>query len=199
MSEVATTSDNNELALTEQDIAFVAAKTQGLTAIDALIEVYGDERSDIQEWAEGRNSDDPKVREYSKLMLRREAHSLTRRRPIQVLTEHYQERMKHMGETALDTLEELMLEGKSEKVRADVAIEVTRHNLGNPDKDQTGGIDTVVVVIGEPPKDVRNMATVYANKQQMGVDVDYNQTVSQAQERKQAQYDAAVEAEIVEE
>lgn len=198
MSEVATTEENNELVLTEQDVAFVAAKAQGMTAIDALIHVYGDERSDIQEWAESRNSEDAKTREYAKLMLRREAHNVTRRRPVQVLTEHYQSRIVQMGETALDTLEELMVEGKSEKVRADVAIEVTRHNLGNPDKDQTKGAETVVVIIGEPPKDIRNMADIHRNKQQMGMDIDYNQTINDAQERRQAQFDAAVEAEIVE-
>ena len=197
MSEVATTGNSNELVLTEQDVAFVAAKAQGLTAIDALIQVYPKDKL-IKQWAEDRDSEDPKTREYAKLMLRRKANVMSRRRSVEVLTEHYQNRMQQMGETALDTLEELMVEGKSEKVRADVAIEVTRHNLGNPDKDQTKGAETVVVIIGEPPKDIRNMADVYKNKQIIQDDIDYNQTVTDAQATRKAQFDAAIEAEIVE-
>lgn len=196
MSEVAS-KDNQEFALTEQDVAFVAAKAGGMTAIDALIHVYGDERPDIQEWAQNRNSEDAKTREYAKLMLRREANNITRRRPVQVLAEHYQNRIIQMGETALDTLEELMIEGKSEKVRADVAIEVTRHNLGNPDKDQTKDLGSVVVIIGEPPKDIRNMAEVHRNKQEMGADIDYNEVIGQAQERKKQQIDAIIEGEVI--
>lgn len=198
MSEVATINDEgNELVLTEQDIAFVAAKAQGLSNIDALIDAYP-HHPRVKEWATMRDSDDPKLREQGKLMLRRMAHMIQRRRPVTVLSEHYQRRIAQMGETALDTLEELMLEGKSEKVRADVAIEVTRHNLGNPDKDQTKGAETVVVIIGEPPKDIRNMAEVHRNKQAIQDDIDYNQAINSAQERKQAQFDAAIEAEIIE-
>lgn len=197
MDEVATTG-NNELVLTEQDVAFVAAKAGGMTAIDALIHVYGDERPDIMEWAEARNSQDGKTREYAKLMLRREAHNVTRRRPVQVLSEHYQQRIIQMGETALDTLEELMVEGKSEKVRADVAIEVNRHNLGNPDKQDSGGQSTVVVVIGEPPKDIRSQDEIHRNKQQMGMDIDYNQAINEAHERKKSQFESAIEAEVIE-
>lgn len=196
MSEVATT-DTNDLVLTEQDIAFVAAKAQGLTSIDAVIAAHPDDE-DVQKWALCRDDINGKTREYAKLMLRKKARMMNSRRPVAVLTEHYQNRIAQMGETALDTLEELMVEGKSEKVRADVAIEVTRQNLGNPDKDKGSGIDSVVVIIGEPPKDIRNMTSVYANKQAMGVDIDYNQTLKEAHDRKQAQFDAAIEGTVVE-
>lgn len=187
---------NSELTLTEQDVAFVAAKSQGVSSIDALIQAYPDDEQ-IQEWAVLRDDINGKNREYAKLMLRKKAHSVTRRRPVEVLSQHYQNRIVQMGETALDTLEELMVEGRSEKVRADVAIEVTRHNIGNPDKDQNSGQSTVVVVIGEPPKDVRNMAEVHRNKQEMGNDIDYNETIAQAQERRAAQFEAAIEGEVI--
>lgn len=186
----------NDLTLTEQDVAFVAAKSQGLSSMDALIQAYPEDEQ-IQEWAVLRDDINGKTRDYAKLMLRKKANSVTRRRAVEVLSEHYKNRIVQMGETALDTLEELMIEGKSEKVRADVAIEVTRHNVGSPDKNQDNTQSTVVVVIGEPPKDIRNHAEIHRNKQQMGMDIDYNQAINEAQERKSAQLDAAIEGEII--
>lgn len=191
-----TNETNSELTLTEQDIVFVAAKSQGKSSIDALIEAHPDDKQ-IQEWALLRDDINGKTREYAKLMLRRKAHAMQRRRAVEVLSEHYKNRIVQMGETALDTLEELMVEGKSEKVRADVAIEVTRHNVGNPDKSQESSQSTVVVVIGEPPKDIRSQADIHRNKQQMGMDIDYNQAINEAQERRQAQFDAAIEGEVI--
>lgn len=196
MDEVATT-DNNELSLTEQDIAFVAAKSQGLNSIDALIQAYPEDEQ-IQEWALLRDDINGKTRDYAKLMLRKKAHLITRRRPVEVLTQHYKNRIVQMGETALDTLEELMIEGKSEKVRADVAIEVTRHNVGSPDKQEQNNQSTVVVIIGEPPKDIRSQAEIHRNKQQMGMDIDYNQAINEAHERKASQFESAIEAEVIE-
>lgn len=196
MDDVATT-DNNELTLTEQDVAFVAAKSQGLNSIDALIQAYPEDEQ-IQEWALLRDDINGKTRDYAKLMLRKKAHTISRRRPVEVLTQHYKNRIVQMGETALDTLEELMIEGKSEKVRADVAIEVTRHNVGSPDKQEQNNQSTVVVIIGEPPKDIRSQAEIHRNKQQMGMDIDYNQAINEAHERRTSQFESAVEAEVIE-
>lgn len=197
MSDVPATTQDNELVLTEQDAIFVLEKNSGRSAIDAVVIAYKDTDEKVRRAAELRESEDRKERETGKLMLRRIAHMLVRRHKIQVLNEKLVERMHQMGDTALDTLEELMIEGNSEKVRADVAIEVARHNLGNPDKDQTRDVATVVVVIGEPPVDQRNMADVHRNKQAMQEDIDYNQAKTNADERRRQQREAAIEAEVV--
>ena len=144
--EVVTTS---EYELTQQDAVFVAERTAGKNSVDALIIAYeGDPQ--IEEWVALRDSKDRKDREFAKLMLRKKARALMNRRGIKVLTEKYQDRMAQLGDIALETLEELMVEGSSEKVRGDVAIEVARQNLGNPDKDK-GGNQNVVIMIGSDP------------------------------------------------
>lgn len=150
MDKVAT----GELTLTEQDISFVAAKSQGLNSMDALIQAYPDD-SEIQQWADMRNSDDGREREYAKLMLRKKANLVNHRRPVEVLTQHYQERIIQMGEIALDTMEEIMIEGRSEKVRADVAIEVARQNIGNPDKDKSGNQNVIIMIGSDPAQQIR--------------------------------------------
>lgn len=138
-----------EYELTQQDAVFVAERTAGKSSVDALLIAYEDDEQ-VQEWVKLSESKNARDREYGKLMLRKKARAINNRRGVKVLTEKYQERMAQLGDIALDTLEELMVEGKSEKVRGDVAIEVARQNLGNPDRDR-GGNQNVVIMIGSDP------------------------------------------------
>lgn len=135
-----------------QDAAFVLAKTEGKSSVDALIESYPDDETVIK-MVEMRNSENYKDRNYANLILRRKAHQLLQSKKIKLLKEKYLERVQSMGNTALDVLEEIMIDGSSEKVRAEVAIEMLRHNIGNPDKDAGGGTQ-VVVMIGSNPAQV---------------------------------------------
>ncbi len=138
-----------EYELTQQDAVFVAERTAGKSSVNALLIAYADDEQ-VQEWAALSESKNGRDREYGKLMLRKKARALNSRRGVKVLSEKYQERMAQLGDIALDTLEELMVEGKSEKVRGDVAIEVARQNLGTPEKEK-GGNQNVVIMIGNDP------------------------------------------------
>lgn len=138
-----------EYELTQQDALFVAERTAGKNSVDALLVAYSDDE-EIQSWEALRNSANRADREHGKLMLRKKARAVMSRRGVKVLAEKYQERMEQLGDIALETLEELMVEGSSEKVRGDIAIEVSRQNLGNPDKEKGGG-QNVVIMIGSDP------------------------------------------------
>ena len=63
------------------------------------------------------------------------------------------ERLADLSTVALDTLEELMVESKSDKVRGDVAIEVLRQSVGTPDKQGENNV-SVKVVFGNDPSEV---------------------------------------------
>lgn len=69
-----------------------------------------------------------------KAEIRWAARELDKRPEMGMLRSKVNERLSEMAPLALDTLEELMVEGKSEKVRGDVAIEILRQNVGSPDK-----------------------------------------------------------------
>lgn len=140
--------------LSVQDAAFVLAKTEGMSSIDALIEAYPDDEV-VKTMKPLRDSENYKDRNYANLILRRKAHQLMQSKKIKLLKEKYLERVQSMGNTALDVLEEIMIDGSSEKVRAEVAIEMLRHNIGNPDKDAGGGT-SVVVMIGSNPAKVQS-------------------------------------------
>lgn len=154
MSDVPATTSSEEYELTQEDALFVAEKTAGRSSVDALLIAYP-QNKEYQEWAAKAKSEDRKEREYGKLMLRRAAYAVTKKRKIKVLAEHYRERMQAMGDTALDVLEEIMVDGVSEKVRADIAIEVTRQNLGNPDKSEQGQQNVVIMIGTDPSQQIR--------------------------------------------
>lgn len=158
MSDVPATTDDTELQLTEQDAAFVLERKAGTPSIDAVAIAFKDDK-EIKEAIRLRESSDPKDREQGKLILRRKAANLNRQHKIQVLTSKLTERMQRMGDVALDTLEELMIEGKSEKVRADIAIEVSRQNLGNPDKSETGQQNVIIMIGKDPSQQIMTTAT----------------------------------------
>lgn len=135
-----------------QDAAFVLAKTEGKSSVDALIQSYPEDETVIK-MVKMRDSENYKDRNYANLILRRKAHQLLQSKKIKLLKEKYLERVQSMGNTALDVLEEIMIDGSSEKVRAEVAIEMLRHNIGNPEKDANNGT-SIVVMIGSNPAQV---------------------------------------------
>lgn len=187
----------SELVLTKRDALFVSERAAGSSSVEALITAYRDDEV-VKELIVLTESKERKDREYAKAMLRRTAWKVSKRRGVKVLTDKYTERMQQMGDVALETLEELMVEGTSEKVRADVAIEVTRHNLGSPDKDRSSEVQQVIVIIGEPPKDLRDTRKVQEDKNSMTEDVNYNQKMRDAHEQRRDQRESAIEAEVLE-
>ena len=136
-------------SITVEDTNFVIAKESGMSSINALVQAYQSDE-DIQMYAELRDDKNKKTRDYASLMLRRKAYDKIRTKKISLLTDHYKQRITSLGNVALDTLEEIMVDGSSEKVRAEVAIEMLRHNVGSPDRNEKNDTN-VVVMIGTNP------------------------------------------------
>lgn len=94
----------------------------------------------------------PSNEKQAKAEIRWAARELDNRPEMKMLKQKVNERLADLSVVALDTLEELMVESKSDKVRGDVAIEVLRQNVGTPDK--TDNNVNVKVVFGNDPSEI---------------------------------------------
>ena len=66
----------------------------------------------------------------------------------------YQDKMEEFSALSLETATDLVKNARSEKVRADLAIEGIRHKIGTPVQKIAVKEDKVVhITFGEPPKD----------------------------------------------
>lgn len=69
----------------------------------------------------------------------------------------YQDKMEQFSELSLETATELVKKARSEKVRADLAIEGIRHKVGTPvQKVAVQENKTVVLKFGDPPPEERD-------------------------------------------
>ncbi len=67
----------------------------------------------------------------------------------------YQDKMEQFSELSLETATELVVSARSEKVRADLAIEGIRHKIGTPVQKMAIQEKKVVhITFGRPPEDV---------------------------------------------
>lgn len=68
----------------------------------------------------------------------------------------YQDRMNNLADKSLDVLEDILDTGRSEKVKADVALEFVRHKVGTPvQKMQVQQEQTITISFGDAhPDDV---------------------------------------------
>jgi hypothetical protein len=132
------------MLLTQHEVDYKLARLQGMTAERAFERVFKDD----PEWEEFflELPEDPKKR---KAEIRWAARELEKRKEMGELQKVINKRVADLANVALDTMEEILVEGKSEKVKAEVAIELLRQNVGNPDKDQSNV--NVQVVIGKDP------------------------------------------------
>lgn len=66
----------------------------------------------------------------------------------------YQDKMEEFSELSLEAATDLVQNARSEKVRADLAIEGIRHKIGTPvQKMQVQEKKVVVITFGEPPRE----------------------------------------------
>lgn len=72
----------------------------------------------------------------------------------------YQDKMEEFSKLSLETATELVKSARSEKVRADLAIEGIRHKIGTPVQKMAIQEQKVVhITFGEPPSDGQNGRT----------------------------------------
>lgn len=132
------------MALTQREVDYKMSRLQGMTAERAFEKCFKDD----PDWEEFF-LELPEDQKKRKVEIRWAARELEKRKEMTQLQTVINHRVADLANVALDTIEEIMIEGKSEKVKAEVAIEVLRQNVGNPDKDQSSV--NVQVVIGKDP------------------------------------------------
>lgn len=134
------------MTLTEAELNYQTLRAGGMPASKAFEKVF---RND-PEW-EDFFDNLPKGKD-GLAQIRWAARELDNRPEMKMLKQKVNERLADLSVVALDTLEELMVESKSDKVRGDVAIEVLRQNVGTPDK--TDNNVNVKVVFGNDPSEI---------------------------------------------
>lgn len=134
------------MLLTETELNYQTLRAGGMPASKAFEKAF---RND-PEW-EDFFDNLPKGKE-GVAQIRWAARELDNRPEMKMLKSKVNERLADLSVVALDTLEELMVESKSDKVRGDVAIEVLRQNVGTPDK--TDNNVNVKVVFGNDPSEI---------------------------------------------
>lgn len=134
------------MTLTEAELNYQTLRAGGMPASKAFEKAF---RND-PEW-EDFFDNLPKGKE-GVAQIRWAARELDNRPEMKMLKQKVNERLADLSVVALDTLEELMVESKSDKVRGDVAIEVLRQNVGTPDK--TDNNVNVKVVFGNDPSEI---------------------------------------------
>lgn len=134
------------MTLTETELNYQTLRAGGMPASKAFEKAF---RND-PEW-EDFFDNLPKGKD-GLAQIRWAARELDNRPEMKMLKQKVNERLADLSVVALDTLEELMVESKSDKVRGDVAIEVLRQNVGTPDK--TDNNVNVKVVFGNDPSEI---------------------------------------------
>lgn len=134
------------MTLTEAELNYQTLRAGGMPASKAFEKAF---RND-PEW-EDFFDNLPKGKDGI-AQIRWAARELDNRPEMKMLKQKVNERLADLSVVALDTLEELMVESKSDKVRGDVAIEVLRQNVGTPDK--TDNNVNVKVVFGNDPSEI---------------------------------------------
>ena len=134
--------DKTPMLLTESELNYQTLRAGGMPASRAFEKAF----SNDPEWTE-------RGAKEAKAEIRWAARELDSRPEMKMLKNKVNERLADLSTVALDTLEELMVESKSDKVRGDVAIEVLRQNVGTPDKQGENNV-SVKVVFGNDPSEV---------------------------------------------
>ena len=137
--------DKGMMALTKRELDYKLLRTQGMTAERAFEKTFRDD----PDWQEFFDNLPTKPRERA-IEIRWAARALDQRKEMKQLQEKINERVKELAPVAMDTMEQIMIESKSDKVRADVAIELLRQNVGSPDKRNEDAVN-VQIVLGKDP------------------------------------------------
>lgn len=137
--------DKGVMPLTERELTYKLLRTQGMTAERAFERVFRDD----PEWGAFFDElpSDPRKRTVE---IRWAARELDQRKEMKQLQQAINTKVQDLAPLALDTMEQIMIESKSDKVRADVAIELLRQNVGSPDKRNEDAVN-VQIVLGKDP------------------------------------------------
>lgn len=136
-------------ALSDQDKNFIKLKESGAKNSAAFREAYPDHDAVI-----AYKSTQPGTPERQKAseVLKDAAKTKLKTKYISRALATYQDKMEEFSELSLEAATELVKNARSEKVRADLAIEGIRHKVGTPvQKVAVQERKTVILQFGSPP------------------------------------------------
>lgn len=192
--------------LTAEDRVFVSLLEQGFTKPQAYIEAYRDNKTvqkhliNIRKGSAYMDREAPMFySEEGKLARRRAlasknqlgqlAREKARTKKIRMAFKTFVSRMEDLAVDALDVVEDIMLEGRSEKVRADLAIRMIEHQTGQPTIKQINQTNNeIVITVGEAPDDRRDPQQVAIDKARMaaGLEAENSRGIRKREEPQEA-------------
>lgn len=183
--------------LTPEDRVYVVLLQQGFTKPEAYIEAYRDTSEALQRQLdiidrfeelsdEVHEPGTPVYYEHKKELdlMRRRAYGARQRigqyarekaktAKIRMAFTTLVRRMEDIASDGLDVWQDIMLYGKSEKVRADLAIRAVEHQTGQPtQKIVSQSNNEITITIGEAPEDTRDHKQLAADKARMEAGID---------------------------
>lgn len=144
--------------LTPQDKEYIKLIEDGMKKAPAFRQAYPDHKSVVQ-W----NNSEPGSpdRQRATELIINAAKNKLQAKYMQGAITTYRDKMEEFSNHSLDTAIDLVQNARSEKVRADLAIEGMRHKVGTPtQKVQVQEDRTVRIVFGKPPEDERKIIDV---------------------------------------
>jgi hypothetical protein len=140
--------------LSDGDKAYIKLYEAGTKPSTAFREAYPDHEA-VRFWHLTKGTDQHlKARE----VLKDAAKNKLRTKHIQKALLTYQDKMEEFSALSLDTATDLVVNARSEKVRADLAMEGIRHKIGTPvQKVAVQEKKTVILQFGTPPEEVRDV------------------------------------------
>lgn len=142
-------------ALTDEDKQFIKLIEAGTKPSPAFREAYPEHEA-VRFW--GMTATGSPERQKASEIIKDAAKGKLRTKHISRALATYQDKMEEFSTLSLETATDLVQNARSEKVRADLAIEGIRHKVGSPvTKVAVQESKTVILTFGEPPKDDREI------------------------------------------
>lgn len=143
------------LQLTDGDKEFIKLTESGVRPSPAFREAYPDHDT-VKFWHLTEKG--TPQRQKAAEALKQAAKQKLRTKHISRALSTYQDKMEEFSALSLETATELVKSARSEKVRADLAIEGIRHKIGTPvQKVAVQEKKTVILQFGSPPDEARKI------------------------------------------
>jgi len=138
--------------LSQEDKNFIKLINKGYNHSKAFRMAYPDNPS-VKRYVDAVKNDDKPTRRLASLAVTDGAKSKLQTKHISRAMQVYQTKMEEFSDLAVDTAIELVQSAKSEKVRADLAIEGMRQRVGTPVQKVSVKEDKEVVITFGTPKE----------------------------------------------
>ena len=136
--------------LSPEDKRFIELVSKGMMKAKAFKLAYPDHES-VKRYMEFKETRSPEEIARAAELVNQATKTKLQTNRIQTALVSYQDRMEILADKSLDVAEDILDNGRSEKVKADLAIEFIRHRVGTPvQKIAVKEDKTVYITFGEP-------------------------------------------------